>query len=206
MDLASDFPSPLPFRFRPSAPQRGGDLTPLSALFAEALRKALDLRTGSHVYTEIVNKSTTLSSGELAARTGISVDTLRHYEQKGVLPAPPRRGSYREYPAEAVGMVQTIRRALSIGFTLDELARVLSMRSAGKPPCRTVMAMAEAKRKQLEQRIDELVALRDELQQIIGEWQRRLEKTPEGKMAGLLDSLSDRRPIEKDKEAFRRTQ
>ena len=154
----------------------------------------------------MMNESTTLSSGEVAARAGVSVDTLRHYEQKGVLPAPPRHGNYREYPPEAVGMVLTIQRALSIGFTLDELARVLSMRSAGKPPCRTVMALAKAKLEQLQLRIDGLVALRDELRQIIEEWQGRLQKTPEGKMAGLLDSLSDRRPIAKDKEPFRRTQ
>ncbi|MCA1601762.1 MAG: MerR family transcriptional regulator [Acidobacteria bacterium] len=49
-------------------------------------------------------------------------DTLRHYERKGVLPRPQRSpNGYREYPAAALERVRMIRRALAVGFTLDEL-------------------------------------------------------------------------------------
>lgn len=132
-----------------------------------------------------------LSSGELAARTGVSVDTLRHYEIKGVLAAPPRQGTYRRYPAEAVARVRIIRRALSIGFTLDELARVFAQRASGRPPCRSVLQMAESKRGELERRIAALLAMRDDLDAVLAEWRTRLELTPVDRPARLIDSLEE---------------
>ena len=85
----------------------------------------LDIGTGSRLYTSIlggvlVDRDYSLA-GELAHRVGVSTDTLRHYERKGVLPRP-RRGAngYRMYPASAVDRVTLIRRALAVGFTLDD--------------------------------------------------------------------------------------
>ena len=70
-----------------------------------------------------------LRAGELARASGVSTDTLRHYERKGVLPAPRRSpNGYREYPAEALARVLLVRRALAVGFTLDELAQILRAR------------------------------------------------------------------------------
>jgi hypothetical protein len=64
-----------------------------------------------------------ISPSELARLTGVSTDTLRHYERKGVLGMPARsQGGYRLYPPEAVGHVRLARRALAIGFTLHDLA------------------------------------------------------------------------------------
>ena len=61
-----------------------------------------------------------MSPSELARLTGISTDTLRHYERKRVLGIPARsQGGYRLYPPEAVGRVRLVRRALAIGFTLQ---------------------------------------------------------------------------------------
>src|SRR2546423_8941552 len=75
-------------------------------------------------------KKTYLRAGELARASGVSTDTLRHYERKGVLPKPRRSpNGYREYAAESLARVLLVRRALAFGFTLDELARVLSARA-----------------------------------------------------------------------------
>jgi DNA-binding transcriptional MerR regulator len=63
-------------------------------------------------------------AGALARAAGVSTDTLRHYERKGVLGAPRRSANgYREYPPESLERVRLIRRALCFGLTLDELAR-----------------------------------------------------------------------------------
>jgi len=87
-----------------------------------------------------------LSSGELADLAGVSRDTLRHYERKGVLPRPLRgHNAYRQYPPEALQRVQLVRRALSVGFTLDELAKVLKVRDAGGAPCEEVRKLATQK-------------------------------------------------------------
>jgi DNA-binding transcriptional MerR regulator len=136
-------------------------------------------------------KKSYLRAGELARAVGVSADTLHHYERKGVL-APPRRSAngYREYPPEALARVRLVRRALAIGFTLDELAQILRTRDRGVAPCREVRALATAKLASVEERLRELVAVREELRAVVGEWDARLARTPAGVRAGLLDSLA----------------
>jgi DNA-binding transcriptional MerR regulator len=64
----------------------------------------------------------------------VSPDTLRHYEQKGLLAKAPRSANgYREYPADAGIRVRLVRRAVALGFTLDEVARILAVRDRGAP-------------------------------------------------------------------------
>ena len=132
-----------------------------------------------------------MRSGELARQAGVSADTLRHYEKKGLL-APPHRGAngYRVYPPEALARVRLIQRALDMGFTLQDLGRVLRQRDAGGAPCRQVRAIAAARLEDLERRIAGLIELRDELRQLVGEWDGRLEALALGQRAGLLDALA----------------
>ena len=95
----------------------------------------------------------TLSAGELARRAGVSPDTVRHYERKGVIAPPPRGANgYRRYPAETLARVQLIRRALALGFTLDDLAGVLRTRDRGGIPCGRVRALAATKLEDVEAR------------------------------------------------------
>lgn len=132
-----------------------------------------------------------LSSGELADLAGVSRDTLRHYERKGVLPRPLRsHNSYRQYPPEALQRVQLVRRALSVGFTLDELAKVLKVRDAGGAPCEEVRKLAAQKLINVQDQLRELTELRDELQETLSDWDARLALQGRGKRASLLESLS----------------
>ena len=139
-------------------------------------------------------KKAYVRAGELARAAGVSTDTLRHYERKGVLGRPRRSANgYREYPPEALGRVLLVRRALSFGFTLDELARVLRTRERGGAPCREVRALAAGKLEEVESRLRELRELRGELRAILGEWDERLSGAADGGQAGLLESLAGRR-------------
>jgi len=134
----------------------------------------------------------TLSAGELARRAGVSSDTLRHYERKGVIAPPPRgQNGYRRYPKEALARVLLIRRALGLGFTLDDLAGVLRVRDRGGVPCGRVRALAATKLEDVERRLRELMNLRNELRSVLREWNTQLAKTPAGKRAGLLELLDD---------------
>jgi DNA-binding transcriptional MerR regulator len=132
-----------------------------------------------------------LRSGELASRAGVSTDTLRYYEQKGVLSPPPRSSNgYRYYPAEALQRVQLVRSALRIGFSIDELSRVLRVRQSGGAPCHSVRAMATAKLHELRQRQVEIARLCRLLQAVIRRWDRQLGRTAPGERAHLLDTLA----------------
>ena len=131
-----------------------------------------------------------MRSGELARQTGVSTDTLRHYERMGVLPAPRRlENSYREYPPQALDRVMLVRRALAMGFSLTELARILKERDRGGAPCRQVRALAVEKLAQLERQIADAQLLRDQLKTTLKAWDKRLRSTPHGQPARLLDTL-----------------
>jgi DNA-binding transcriptional MerR regulator len=92
-----------------------------------------DAPPGNHVSH---HGSRGLGPREVAARCGVSSDTLRHYERKGLLPAPARTpAGYRRYPPDTVARVQLVQRALLVGFTLDQLAQVLRDRDRACGPC-----------------------------------------------------------------------
>jgi DNA-binding transcriptional MerR regulator len=138
-----------------------------------------------------MDEKTSYRSGELARAAGVSTDTLRHYERKGVLPAPRRSANnYRVYPRQALERVRMVRRALGVGFTLDELARLLKERSSGGAPCREVRQLAATKLSEVETRLSELIILRDELRATLSDWDTRLKQTKAGERAGLLEALA----------------
>jgi DNA-binding transcriptional MerR regulator len=130
-------------------------------------------------------------AGELAKQTGVSTDTLRHYERKGVLPRPRRsKNGYRLYPKDALGRVLLVRRAIAVGFTLDELAGILSERDKGGSPCRKVYKLASDKLARVEEQLTDLASLREDLQRILADWDKRLLSAPVGAQSGLLDRLA----------------
>jgi DNA-binding transcriptional MerR regulator len=131
--------------------------------------------------------------GELARIVGVSTDTLRHYERKGVLPKARRlNNGYRKYPPDSTERVRLIRRALAVGFTLDELAQFLKARDRGQAPCREVRALAEEKLAALEDRLKEMLSIRDEMRGMLKDWDGRLSGKKAGERAGLLESLAQR--------------
>ena len=129
----------------------------------------------------------------LAQLTGVSTDTLRHYERLGLLPGTARtRAGYRRYQPEAADRVRLIQRALVIGFSLKELAQVLGARQKGTPPCGRVRSLVGERLAGLDRRLEELTGLRDELRVLIRDWDARLAATPPGQRARLLDMLDGR--------------
>jgi len=134
---------------------------------------------------------------DVARATGLSTDTLRHYERKGLLPGVTRTAAgYRRYSAISVERALLIQRALVVGFSLADLKRVLGARDKGGAPCRSVRALVGDRLHCLNRRIEELLALRDELRSLLTEWDRRLAKTRVGERAHLLETLGSRPAIE----------
>ena len=130
--------------------------------------------------------------GDVARACGVSVDTIRHYEKKGVITGVTRdRSGYRRYPHETLSRVRGIRRAIALGFSLDDLARIFRLRAAGRPPCREVRELAAKKLEDVEAQIAELVALRSALQHTIDGWDERIASAGNGAFANLLTALSE---------------
>lgn len=130
----------------------------------------------------------------LAKATGVSPDTLRHYERLGLLPGVTRtQAGYRRYPPALMDRVRVIQQALAVGFSLRDLAAVLQQRDRGTTaPCQRVRALVGERLEQLDRRLAELTALRHDMQSLLRDWDRRLAQTPPGQRARLLDMLGQR--------------
>src|SRR5437016_958631 len=95
--------------------------------------------------------------GRLAKLSGVRPDTIRFYERSGLLPKPSRTASgYRVYNDAALNQVRFIRKAQSLGFSLDEIKRIMSLRGRGKETCRCVVSMAEATLTETQSKLEEL--------------------------------------------------
>lgn len=130
--------------------------------------------------------------GELAKAAGVSADTLRHYEKKGLLRPQRSRNGYREYPEHALERVRMIRQALAVGFTLNELTGVFKVFDRGGAPCQEVRALAATKLAEIEAHLEDVIVLRNELQASLKHWDARLAKTATGQRAFLLKALAAR--------------
>lgn len=108
--------------------------------------------------------------GGLAKQTGTKVQTIRYYEQIGLL-APPERtdGGQRRYNEDDVDRLSFIRHARQLGFPLDSIREIIDLSDDPNRPCHEVDEIARRQLHDVEQRIVRLEALRTELQRMIKE-------------------------------------
>ena len=105
--------------------------------------------------------------GELAQRSGLSVKTLRYYEEIGVLAPPARTASgYRDYDDDTVGRLQFVRAAQAVGLTLGEIREVIAFRERGEAPCGHVLDVILHHAAEVDCRIAELQRLRADLDRL----------------------------------------
>ena len=105
--------------------------------------------------------------GKLAEAAGVHVETIRYYERRGLLAPPPRSASgYRQYSPDDVWRLQFIARGKRLGFTLAEIAEVLSPASSPAPPPERVLDAARTKIAAIDERQRELARIRCRLQQL----------------------------------------
>ena len=98
-----------------------------------------------------------LTTGKLAKRGGVNLESIRFYEREGLLPAPPRTASgYRKFPPDSVRRVRFIKRAQDLGFTLREIKELLSLRVDPAGSCADVRRRAEAKLQDIGRKIHDL--------------------------------------------------
>ena len=107
-----------------------------------------------------------MTIGRLAKEAGVNIDTIRYYERNGLIPEPVRRASgYREYEVADVRRLRFIVRAKDLGFTLAEIAELLSL-SADRDDG-GVKRRAEQRLEQVEHKIEELQRVRRGLKTLI---------------------------------------
>jgi MerR family transcriptional regulator, mercuric resistance operon regulatory protein len=101
-----------------------------------------------------------LTIGKLAKAAGVGVETIRFYERRGLVRKPPKRdGAFRFYPADEATRIRFVKRAQELGFTLREVKELLDLHSGRKITGAQVEAKAQAKVKQVRQKIEDLTQM-----------------------------------------------
>ena len=109
-----------------------------------------------------------LRTGQVAKAAGVNIQTLRFYEREGLLPPPKRTASgYRQYGDDAVRIVTFIKRAQELGFTLREAKALLKLRNAGPARAAAARKAAEAKLRDIDERIRDLRSMREALSSLV---------------------------------------
>lgn len=136
--------------------------------------------------------------GQLAREVGVKADTVRFYEKQNLLPEPTRTAAgYRVYDEAALKQLRFIKQAQSLGFSLQEIHRILNLRGEGKTTCRCVLGIAEATLSETEAKLRELQAFRDGLKKHVQQWRNKTQSG--GKMAADFCALieSSAKPAER---------
>jgi len=117
---------------------------------------------------------TVLRIGELARRARVPADTIRYYEKIGLLAPPDRtRSGYRSFDDGAVTRLRFIRRAQDLGFTLEEIGALLTLRVGHGASCAEVRVRATARLTVIERKIERLERMRRGLTELIADCGRR---------------------------------
>ena len=127
-----------------------------------------------------------LKIGEVAKRTGIGIETLRFYERSGLLSQPARtEGGYRLYDSEALDTLEFIKRAQTLGFTLDEIKRIIAESRAGQSPCHEVREIVRQRLAELDERLQQMQRYREALARTLNQWDERGKA--DGHFCGLIE-------------------
>jgi DNA-binding transcriptional MerR regulator len=130
--------------------------------------------------------------GELASATGTKVNTIRFYEEIGVLTVPVRTSSgRRSYDVSDFDRLRFVRRARNLGFTLDEIRSLLLLSDKPEQDCDEANSISLRHLQTVETKIERLLQLRDELTRIS-------RVCAGGQVAGcrVLEALGSEEPLE----------
>ena len=109
----------------------------------------------------------TLTIGKLAKRSNVSIDSIRFYERRGLLAEPARTESnYRRYPLEAAARLRFIKKAQSLGFSLDEIKGLMDLQHDPAASKADVKERTEEKIRTIQEKIQDLTRILAALEQL----------------------------------------
>lgn len=128
-----------------------------------------------------------LKIGEVARRVGVGVETLRFYERSGLLGRPARtEGGYRLYGSEELLTLEFIKRAQTLGFTLEEIKRIIAEGRLGNRPCAEVREVVRGRLAELDERMRQMRRYRAALARTLRQWDEQGQA--DGRFCGLIEA------------------
>jgi Cu(I)-responsive transcriptional regulator len=109
-----------------------------------------------------------MNIGEAAKTSGVSAKMIRHYEQVGLLPQAQRTDAgYRKYGDKDVHTLRFIRQSRDLGFSIEQIGELLALWQDRRRPSRQVKALAQAHIQELEQKVQDLLAMKETLSHLV---------------------------------------
>jgi MerR family mercuric resistance operon transcriptional regulator len=120
--------------------------------------------------------SSTLTIGRLASAADVGVETIRYYQERGLLPVPVAQGAYRRYAADLVGRIRFIKRGQELGLTLAEIAELLRLEDGADRP--SIRRIANARLTQINAKIADLERMRNVLSHLVDQCEHTKKSLP----------------------------
>jgi len=132
--------------------------------------------------------SNSIKIGELAKQTGCSVETIRFYEKEEILTPPQRsaENNYRIYNRNHVEQLLFIRRCRSLDMSLDEIKRLLHLRSTPQEDCTEVSDLLDTHINQIDEHLSDLEHLKQQLESL----RQRCNGAHSAEQCGILQELN----------------
>ena len=139
-----------------------------------------------------------LKIGEVSRLSGVGIETIRFYERSGLLDRPARTYSgYRMYDGSVIERLYFIRKAQLLGFALQEIRELIDHKRRGENPCADVRSVVRRRLEDLNARIEQMLAYRDELASALKDWDEKGET--EGHVCGLIEGTEIEHGIDRSK-------
>ena len=113
-------------------------------------------------------RSDGLPIGVLSKQTACNIETIRYYEKAGLLPTPARSpAGYRRYGGADLKRLNFIRRARALGFSIEEVGKLLKLADEHRRPCAEVRVVAGAHLEDVQAKIADLRAMERVLRETV---------------------------------------
>lgn len=155
-------------------------------------------RSGFKHEDEIAVSNAGLKIGEVSRLSGVGIETIRFYERGGLLDRPARTYSgYRIYDGSVLERLDFIRKAQLLGFALQEIRELIDHKRKGENPCADVRSVVRSRLTELNARIEQMLAYRDELASALEDWEEKGET--EGHVCGLIEGTEIEHGIDRSR-------
>ena len=109
--------------------------------------------------------------GQVTALSGVPIRTIRYYESLGLLKSSGRtEGGFRQFSSDILMRLSFIKRAQTLGLSLQEICEILQVYDAGKPACDEIQQKLKDKIFEINRQIEQLLTLRGELRGLLSGW------------------------------------
>jgi MerR family transcriptional regulator, copper efflux regulator len=124
--------------------------------------------------------------GQVTNLSGIPIRTIRYYESLGLITSSGRtEGGFRQFSADVLTRLAFIKRAQSLGLSLEEIREILQVYDEGNPPCGEIKEKLLEKLSQIDHQISELLTLRSEIGELLAGWSHQ-PLQPEEKICPII--------------------